>query len=404
MSKNKTKLICIAILIALVVFNASQPAIAQYENRSIEQLNREIEQMKKDIDELHDKSAEYEKAVKEKRREASTLKNQIYIINNHIAKTEVDIESTQKEIDKNGLEVAEVKLQIKEKEVDITRRQEMLAVFLRLLYQKGQRSYLEILLTRNSLSDFFEEIKYLEKIQNQVSLALAQVKQARARLELKKNTLEAKERDLEELGEDLEIGKFRLEDQIVSKDVLLTKTRNSEREYQRLLEQIKAEKEAIDAEVIEAEQVVREKLLRQQETGRLGKAEFIWPVPLKKITAYFHDPTYPYRHLFEHPGIDLRAGQGTPIKASSSGYVAFTKTGQYYGNYVSVIHADGLTSLYAHLSKFNVKPDTFVVQGDIIGWSGGTRGTQGAGLSTGPHLHFEIRSRGIPVDPLKHLP
>jgi murein DD-endopeptidase MepM/ murein hydrolase activator NlpD len=173
------------------------------------------------------------------------------------------------------------------------------------------------------------------------------------------------------------------------------------------LKDAKTEQKEAAQEIVNFEREVRKRIEElNADKIEVNSDELIWPVPSHYITAYFHDPTYPFRYIFEHPAIDIRAGQGSTLRATSSGYVAKVKfNGSRSYAYIMIIHGDGYSSVYGHVSQVNVKDDDFVFQGQVIGKTGGMPGTAGSVyFTTGPHLHFEIRKEGIPVNPIDYLP
>lgn len=121
---------------------------------------------------------------------------------------------------------------------------------------------------------------------------------------------------------------------------------------------------------------------------------FQWPTPRREISGWtFHDPGNP-RHI----GLDIAARMWDPIVAVADGVVIFAEWGGGYGNLVIVDHGNGWRSYYAHLAEIVVEVGQEVRQGELLGGAGST------GNSTGPHLHFELRYQGRPVDPHLYLP
>lgn len=122
-----------------------------------------------------------------------------------------------------------------------------------------------------------------------------------------------------------------------------------------------------------------------------------WPLPANytSISSIFGKRVHPVtgRRKAPHKGIDIPADQGTPIYPASEGKVIFTGVQSGYGNLIIISHQGNTTTIYAHLSQINVTKDQTVTRDDIIGLVGST------GLSTGPHLHFEVRIKGVPIDP-----
>ncbi|MEK7584882.1 MAG: peptidoglycan DD-metalloendopeptidase family protein, partial [Patescibacteria group bacterium] len=293
-------------------------------------------------------------------------------------------------------------------EGQIGEQKENVADLVRTLYIADKQSNLLYLIaSTNNLGDYLSQLQSLQGIQDDVLLGIDGLNNLKVALVGEQSELDAKKDDIKELQVDLDSKTQSLEDQRLVKYSLVNDTRGEEQKYQQLLEDLKGEQSRINNDIVSLEQVAREKLNRQLQGQEydLGSGPMAWPVSSRTITAYFHDPDYPYRNIFEHPALDIKSSQGTPIHAAASGYVARAKNAGLGYSYIMLIHDNGLSTVYGHVSKIVVEEGSFVTQGQIIGNSGGTPRTAGAGnLTTGPHLHFEIRLNGIPVNPLNYLP
>ncbi|NDK08567.1 peptidoglycan DD-metalloendopeptidase family protein [Candidatus Gracilibacteria bacterium] len=143
-----------------------------------------------------------------------------------------------------------------------------------------------------------------------------------------------------------------------------------------------------------------------QKLNYIGINPFKWPLsPAYGITAYYHDKEYLEAIGGDHNAIDIRAKQGSSVKAASDGYVVYLNppTSDSY-SYVAIKHSDGFVTVYGHLSEVLVRQYDYVKEGEVFAKSGGEYGTKGAGLlTTGPHLHFEVIQNREFSDPLEYL-
>lgn len=373
-----------------------------------DEIKNQLEDLKKNIEELEKQQELYEKNITTKRKEAATLKNEISILDSRISKTRVEITKKETEIKKVNLEIEQIQGQIQDKNVQIDDLKDKISGLLRKIYQDDNKDYLEVILLNNQISDYFNLLKANLDVQVALQETLDQVKDVKANLENQERQLKEKKAESEQLKKELASKKTELEQNKRAKNYLLEETRGAEWKFQTLLAQAKAEMQQVEQEVTRLEKELRKKIAEEEEWKKIqaGILVFSWPVPSEGVTATFHDPDYSFRKwLGEHSGVDLRASQGTSIKASAAGYVGRAKDGGMGYSYILLIHQDGFSTLYGHVSKISVAEGQYVKRGEIIGKTGGLPGTSGAGrFSTGPHLHFEIRRDGIPVNPLNYLP
>ena len=408
----KGSLALIALLsLLIIIINQTPIARGDYE-AEIDALNTQIDGKKDALSKLRDQQRYYQQVVAEKQQEKASLKNQLSILDNKMAEIELDIEGTKLEMEQTELELRSLELEIAKKDQQINQSQDRLSKLIKTIDQQGSKNTLEIILMNDSFSDFLNDIEYLNNVSSAVRDGLEDLKDLKASLEEQQQTLNHKREQLAELQQVLADKKYALDQEKENKNFILEQTQLSESQYQSLLTDAKKEQEQANAEISQLERTVRQKLAQLEASrpkNNQDKANstsvFIWPVPKNRINAYFHDPDYPFRNVFEHPAVDIRAAQGTPIVAAADGYVAAAKDAGMGYSYIMIVHDNGLATVYGHVSKIVVKEEDYVTAGQLIGYSGGTPGTPGAGkMTTGPHLHFEVRLNGIPVDPLAYLP
>ncbi|HET7489757.1 MAG TPA: peptidoglycan DD-metalloendopeptidase family protein [Acidimicrobiales bacterium] len=171
-----------------------------------------------------------------------------------------------------------------------------------------------------------------------------------------------------------------------------------------LLDQVRQQKDAFEAQIdaLRAESNQVSAILLGLQAGVTVVAPtpgvLASPIPGAPMTSFFGPRVHPILGTVRmHEGVDFGAGMGTPIGAAAAGRVVSAGPLGGYGNATVIDHGNGLATLYGHQSEVFVTPGMTVARGQVIGAVGST------GLSTGPHLHFEVRVKGQPVDPLPYL-
>jgi murein DD-endopeptidase MepM/ murein hydrolase activator NlpD len=171
---------------------------------------------------------------------------------------------------------------------------------------------------------------------------------------------------------------------------------NAEAEEQRLSDWIKAEQARVEEELRRAREAALG--VPRSNPGIVGTGGWAWPTS-GGVASGFGPRLHPILGYYRmHSGMDIGGAQGQAIWAAHDGIVSLAGWNGGYGNSVILSHGDATTTLYAHMAAFAVSPGAYVTAGQVIGYVGST------GLSTGPHLHFEVRINGGPVNPAPYLP
>ena len=277
------------------------------------------------------------------------------------------------------------------------------------MYENGQTSTLETNLAAGSITELLNRAEYASQIAAYDRRMLTAYGEAKEAVRLEEETLETERQSLLDLEESTRAKENSLNELMTAKTAQLDA-------YEAQISQAEGELDQYNADIaaqeqlmqeIEAELRRREEEARKQaqaqgqtyETADLGNISFIWPCPSSsRITSSFGDRESPTEGASSnHKGVDIGASTGSDILAAAGGQVVISTYSYSAGNYIMIDHGGGVSTVYMHCSELLAQAGDEVSQGQVIARVGST------GYSTGPHLHFGIRSGGSYVNPLSYV-
>lgn len=318
---------------------------------------------------------------------------------NRLGDLNQSIQATTEQIQQNEARLAQANKQLKalEEELAIAQKsyqdkQVATAGRLRYLQRQRQENGWATLLQSQTLQEFLDRRYKLARVYQADQTILAELRKGAEELETRRQDVERQKNEISLIAQQLQAQKSQFEAQAQTQQA----TVNRLREDRSALEQAE---ERLDQDSRDLTAMIQQ-LLAVQSQGQIvirGTGRFSLPND-GFISSNFGWRTHPilgYERF--HAGVDFGADYGSTIRAADAGVVIFAGWYGGYGQTVIVDHGGGLTSLYAHTSEMFVVEGQPVQKGEAIAAVGST------GLSTGPHLHFEVRANGDPVDPMAYL-
>lgn len=388
----------ILVIVATLLLHARAPVVVA--QTSTDQLQNELRLRNAEIESINNRIKDYQDQLDSLANKQAGLQNDIERIAGQVALAELDVEALQLSIDAERLQVEIVEKQVREALAGLKRQKQFLKSTIVDLQRSQDTSAAEILFSSAGMHEALAGIKRKESVSGQLQERLEDTRSLRDQLQEKQQAQQEKVDTLLELETELEAQIIALEQRKRAADLLIEETNSSEEQYRNIMNQLQGEQRQITSRITQLQGEIQKRIREEGGEELIGTSSTAITYPLESyiITATFHDPTYPFKNIFPHTGLDMAAPTGTPIYAAAPGVVAWARPGTTgYGNYIMIIHDNGLATLYAHMSGFAVGQDQYVSRGQVIGYVGST------GFSTGPHLHFEVRVNGVAVNPQDYL-
>lgn len=345
-------------------------------------VQQKISQKNNDIAALEQEIASYQSELNAIGQQKSTLSGSLRQLDLSKKKLTADIAVTQNKIDETNLAIESLSSDIGTKENNISNNVGVITEEVKNTNELDQGSLVEGILAEKDFSSIWNDVDEMAALRERLIADITSLRQTKTALEDTRTSTIAAKNELIKLKTQLSDQQKIVVQNTNEKTKLLKQTQNNEANYQKLLSNSKAKKEALQKEV-ESFELQLQFILDPSKlpTGRI----LSWPLDNIFVTS-----PYGQRPGEFHRGVDFRAAVGTPVKAMADGVVIGTGNTDItcprasFGEWVLLGHNNGLSSTYAHLSLIKVQTGERVARGEIIAYSGNT------GYSTGPHLHISL--------------
>lgn len=375
--------------------------------------NQQIANLEKEI-------SQYQSQLNTLGSQHQTLQTAIKSIDVTRQQTSTQIKVTQNKMDASNLKLQQLSGQISQKEYEIQLDKKSLSQSLRDMNIADGNTMIEQVMSAQNLADAWSAADSVMTVGDALRANAAELAGVTQQLS-EQHSQESSQRDqLAQLDTQLSTQKKALDVTKAEKDKLLSQTKSQESSYQSLIAQKKAQQKVFESELNSLESQLQS--VGQASIPTVGKGILAWPFSptfaqscLGKagalgnnfcVTQYFGNTAFAASGAYNgsgHNGIDIGMPIGTPVQASLAGTVLGTGNTDLshsasgaqcysFGKWVAVKHANGLATVYAHLSQISVSAGQAVATGQLLGYSGMT------GYATGPHLHFGVyASAGIQI-------
>lgn len=351
----------------------------------------DLDKQKKEVSEELNKKNKQLEYVNE---ELTTALLEIQKLDDEILQYETDLNKYETQLSKLQTSIDEAIEKIDLVQEDYQTREEILRERLVEMYKAGDVTYLEVLLSSKSLTEFISSYFLMRQLVEYDNKLIEQVEREKNDLEYTKAKLEKEQKEVKTIKAKKEQTTIILNNKKTLQKAHVNKLSEEEKKLQKEIIEYKKEVYRIQSLI---SQVSSEPNLQIQYTG----GDMIWPVAKEgtAITSYYEQREHPITGIIHyHSGIDIgNAYFGTPVVAALDGYVSYAGWLGGYGNCVIINHGNGVSTLYGHGQAILTTLHKEVKQGELIMEVGST------GNSTGPHLHFEIRINGYTVNPLLYV-
>ena len=375
----KKKFIMVLIVVLLIC-----TAYSTINAENLSDLQAQKEQIKNELSSANENLEGLQVELTEALEEVSKVEAQI-------AEGETELEETTAKLEELEKEIKQIQEKLNVIETDYEKQKDMFEKRIVALYEMGETTYLDVLLSSKSITDFISNYYLIGEVAQYDSELLDTIEREKNKIEQIKEQITQKNNDLKLAKTNQEKTLIALENAKTIKNSYVDNLTQEEQEIKTKIDEYQSQLNSLDSKIL---------ILT---TGEIGEdyvgGEFLWPAPgYKTITSPFGTRFHPILHVYRtHYGIDIGAPKGAYVVAANSGVVTTASYLSSYGNAVIIDHGGGVSTVYAHGSEILTTVGTQVNKGDIIMKVGST------GLSTGPHLHFGVTVNGKYVNPMPYL-
>lgn len=321
----------------------------------------------------------------------SETMQQVQNLSETINQTESEIDGLNTRLQTLQTSITEEEQKLQIAQMDYDKQKKLFEDRMVAIYEAGETSYLDVLLSSKDITDFISNYYLISEIASYDTELLNQIDVQKKNIEETKETLDSQKKEYAESKKNAEKKAILLKNTQTVKNNYMAKLTDAEKQLQAKIDEIDQATREVEAQIM----LIAGANSNTQYVGGV----LAWPVPgYSTITSPFGMRVHPITGVYKlHTGMDIRAPIGANFVAANDGIVVKAEYNRAYGNMVMIDHGGGIMTLYAHGSDILVQLGQTVKRGDPILKVGST------GYSTGAHAHFEVRVNGTYVNPVDYF-